>query len=129
MAARSFAILVLLGMAVETAWPQAGGKKEPAIAEGQVVNAATGEPIVRARVTIRPKVQSANPEDMPGGFTMETDDQGTFHFEKLEAGNSNISVTKAGYLHASYGANRPNGPGVPVELPSGQTVSKLDVTM
>ncbi|MFZ0590994.1 MAG: carboxypeptidase-like regulatory domain-containing protein, partial [Bryobacteraceae bacterium] len=126
---RSFAILLVASLALESAQTQAGGKKEPAIAEGQVVSAETGEPVVRARVTIRPKVQSTNPEDAPGGFTMQTDDSGTYHFEKLEPGKYEIFVTKAGYLRANYGAKRVNGPGLPIELQSGQTSGKLDVKL
>ncbi|MGA8596843.1 MAG: carboxypeptidase-like regulatory domain-containing protein [Bryobacteraceae bacterium] len=126
---RSFAILLVASLALESAQTQAGGKKEPAIAEGQVVSAATGEPVVRAQVTIKPKVQSSDWQDAPGGFAMRTDDGGTFHFEKLEPGKYEISVVKAGYLGAKYGAKRANGPGVPVELQAGQTTSKLDIRM
>ncbi len=126
---RSFAILLLASLALESAQTQAGGKKEPAIAEGQVVSAETGEPVVRARVTIHPKIQSTNPEDAPGGFTMQTDDSGTYHFEKLEPGKYEVFVTKAGYLRANYGAKRVNGPGLPIELQSGQAASKLDVKL
>jgi hypothetical protein len=126
---RVFAILLLAGLALESAQPQAGGKKETAIAEGQVVSAATGEPIVRARVTITPKVESPASDEGPRGFTMPTDDAGTFHFEKLEPGKYDILITKSGFLEAKYGAKRANGPGVPVELQAGQTASKLDVKM
>lgn len=126
---RSFAILLLAAMAVESAPPQAGGKKEPAIAEGQVVSAETGEPIVRARVTITPDTHSPGSDEGPRGFTMQTDDAGTFHFEKLEPGKYEILATKGGLLAAKYGAKRANGPGVPVELQAGQTTSKLEVKM
>ena len=132
---RVFFILWLVAGLVRPAHSQAqpqsqqGDKQEPAIAEGRVASASTGEPVVRARVTIRPKVDAVNTENAPGGFSMETDDGGTFHFEKLDPGKYDITVTKAGYLQAQYGAKRVNGPGIPVTLTPGQTTSKLDIKL
>jgi hypothetical protein len=60
---------------------------------------------------------------------METDDSGSYHFEKLEPGRYQINVNKAGFLRASYGAKRVSGPGIPVTLTAGQTASKLDVKL
>lgn len=120
----------LLASARSQALPRPQGDKlEPAIAEGQVISASTGEPVVRARVTLRPTTETPNAENAPGGFTMETDEQGTFHFEKLEPGKYDLSVTKTGYLRASYGAKRAKGPGIPILLTSGQTTGKLDVKL
>jgi hypothetical protein len=131
---RVFVILGLMGLLLRAAQsqvpqPQASARQEPAIAEGKVLNAATGEPVVHARVVIRPRMDAPNPENAPAGFSMETDDSGSYHFEKLEPGKYQIAVNKAGFLRASYGAKRVSGPGIPVTLTAGQTTSKLDVKL
>jgi hypothetical protein len=131
---RVFVILGLIGLISPAAQsqapqPQGAAKEEPAIAEGKVLNAASGEPVVHARVVLRPKLDVPNPENAPAGFSMETDDSGSYHFEKLEPGRYQINVNKAGFLRASYGAKRVSGPGIPVTLTAGQTASKLDVKL
>lgn len=132
---RGFVILGLMGLLLPAAWsqvsPQAQGaaRQEPAVAEGKVFNAATGEPVIHARVVIRPKLDAPNPENAPSGFSMETDGSGSYHFEKLEPGKYQINVNKAGFLRASYGAKRVSGPGIPVTLTAGQATSKLDVKL
>src|SRR6185312_2061655 len=131
---RIFIILGLMGLLSPAARSQApaqqgAARQAPAIAEGKVFNAATGEPVVHARVVLRPRLDVSNPENAPAGFSMETDDSGTYHFEKLEPGKYQINVSKAGFLRASYGAKRVSGPGIPVTLAAGQTTSKLDVKL
>src|SRR5207253_4629144 len=64
---------------------------------GRVVDAATGEPIPRARVAIRVLVNGAE----PSGVTLLTDATGGFRVSNLPDGNCQLSGEKAGYLGAS----------------------------
>jgi hypothetical protein len=64
---------------------------------GRVVNAATGEPIPRARVAIHVLVNGAE----PNGVTLLSDATGAFRVSNLPDGNLQLSCEKAGYLSAS----------------------------
>ena len=115
---------------------------------GTVVAADTGRPIRRATVRLVPAGGSTSPPGlarMPAGppVTIEassvrggtaapvqvTDDEGAFRFASLPAGDYLLSVSKAGYLPASYGQKRPGSatPGTPISLASGQRLSKLSL--
>jgi protocatechuate 3,4-dioxygenase beta subunit len=129
---RLSAVLLVLNAIVQA--QQAGSqgpqsKTEKATLEGRVVSGATGEPIVRAMVVVRPRVQSNDPENQPAGFEMETDEGGTFHFEKLDPGKYDLTARKSGYLRTNYGARRVNGPGIPIDLQPGQTLSDIAIKM
>jgi protocatechuate 3,4-dioxygenase beta subunit len=103
--------------------------QEPAIAEGQVVSIATGQPIPHATITLRPLSVSSNPENASGGYAMDSDDAGTFHFEKLAPGKYDLLAKKVGFLNTNYGARRANGPGIPIVLDAGKTSTKLEIKM
>ncbi len=64
---------------------------------GRVVDAATGEPIPRARVAIHVLVNGAE----PNGVTLLTDATGAFRVSNLPDGNCQLSGEKTGYLGAS----------------------------
>jgi hypothetical protein len=64
---------------------------------GRVIDAATGEPIPRARVAIHVLVNGAE----PNGVTLLTDATGGFRVSNLPDGNCQLSGEKAGYLGTS----------------------------
>src|SRR5260221_1477428 len=64
---------------------------------GRVVDAATGEPIPRARVAIHVLVNGAE----PNGVTLLTDAIGGFRVSNLPDGNCQLSGEKAEYLGTS----------------------------
>ncbi len=70
-------------------------------------------PVRHARVTLG----SSEPAI---GLTTISGDDGQFRFERLPAGRFSISVVKAGWLPIAYGAKRPQGPGTPVPLGTGE---------
>src|ERR1700761_4531955 len=89
---------------------QSNDQKKYALAEGKVTNSATGEPIVRALVTIEPVPQKPrDPDHDDPGFAMETDDMGVFRFARVPSGKYNLNVDKPGFLRTNYGAHRPGG--------------------
>jgi protocatechuate 3,4-dioxygenase beta subunit len=59
-----------------------------------------------------------------GGSTVSratmTDAQGQFSFQKLPAGQYNLSVSRNQFLPTSYGQKRPGGQGTPFQLADGQ---------
>ena len=115
---------------------------------GTVVSADTGRPVRRATVRLGNSVvgspsvigrldllQQALPaaaRPVPGGpMVQTTDDQGTFRFRQLPAGEYTLSVSKPGYLNAAYGQKRPGSgaPGTAISLVSGQRLERLSVTI
>jgi hypothetical protein len=108
-------------------WPANAQQREFSIVEGKVVSAATGEPIPRALVALRPPAPSG--ENGPGGYAMETDESGMFHFEKIEPGPYDLSARKPGYLTTNFGARKANGLGATIELAAGEMLTELTLKM
>lgn len=64
-----------------------------------------------------------------GGEVTLTDDSGRFSFGKLQAGSYFVIATKDGFLPAAYGAKRPAGPGIGVDVRDGQRVTDVRLAM
>jgi hypothetical protein len=60
-----------------------------------------------------------------GGGVTSTDSEGRFEIKDLAAGRYMLMVNKAGYVQASYGQQRPNEPGTPIDLGEGQIAEKI----
>lgn len=104
-------ILCLLAIAVWTA-PAQEGIPATASISGVVVNAATGEPVSRAHVSIVPAPdQRGGSARLRGGMStgvtapvqapaaaLLTTDAGEFHFRNLEPGQYMLQVRKAGFF-------------------------------
>jgi hypothetical protein len=73
-----------------------------------VTDETTPHPIRRAVVTVS--------GDLPSARSAITDDEGRFTFGGLPAGRFTVTVKKAAYLAAAYGATRPGRPGTPIAL-------------
>src|ERR1700761_4371965 len=108
---RFIALASLLFVPASLVSPQSNDQKKYAVAEGKVTNSATGEPIVRALVTIEPVLQKPrDPDNDDPGLATETDDMGVFHFARVPSGKYDLNVDKLGFLRTNYGAHRPGGP-------------------
>jgi protocatechuate 3,4-dioxygenase beta subunit len=119
------------------------------VIRGRVVAADTGSAIRRANVSLIPTVaaplgtvttalMNGAPVQMGSvsGIrprTATTDSQGAFEFTGLPAGTYRLTASAnqyyAAYLGMTYGAKRPNGPGIqdfgqPIELTTGQVFDK-----
>ena len=85
---------------------------------GSVIVAGTGAPARRARVSL-----SGN--ELRGGRSFTTDDQGRFAFTDLPAGRFTVSASKLGHVTATFGQRQPGSgrPGTPIQLGEGQHVT------
>jgi protocatechuate 3,4-dioxygenase beta subunit len=92
--------------------------KGSGILRGYVRAAGTGAPVRRAQV------RAMSQEGRGGGVT-STDSEGRFEIKDLAAGRYMLMVNKAGYVQASYGQQRPNEPGTPIDLGEGQIAEKI----
>ena len=76
---------------------QATTPEEPASIGGVVLSDATGQPLRRAQVELRP-AEAAN-----GGLVQTTDDSGEFAFPKVTPGRYRITVLRDGYIRQMAG--------------------------
>lgn len=92
---------------------------------GQVLSAATGEPLRKASVTLsRLDAQQSAPR------VKEVDASGGFLFEELEAGRYYLSASRNGYTTQTYGAKRPGGrTGNPITLAARQEMKDLRISL
>ncbi len=97
-------------------WQSSPEPPKPAVVAGRVVSATTGEPLARARVSLR----------QAGGsqvaFLTTTDAQGDFRFEGVPPGSYVPAAEKPGYLRQNLGA-RPSAAGGSVSVAPGQQIS------
>lgn len=89
----------------------------PAQIRGRVLNAATGEPVKRANVTLTPLTAASGP---PRPFTTITDADGRFVMVELAPGVYNLAADKAGFVRIA--SNR-----LPAPLSLGAGEEKKDV--
>jgi protocatechuate 3,4-dioxygenase beta subunit len=98
--------------------------------EGQVVNAATGEPLRKATVMLR---SSDGRRSSTYGGT--TDAGGNFTLKDLEKGSYRLSVERTGFVRSEYGgrgssgAGRGPGGGAAITLDAGQKITGLVMKM
>jgi hypothetical protein len=124
---RSLPILCLLlftsfspsGQSAQTSTTTAASKKENAIVAGNVLRLDTGEPLKKARVTLR-----SHPGEEFSVFT-PTDEQGRFLFENIPPGSYDLGVSRNGYVDAEYGQKKPGAAGAILTLAPGQSMTDL----
>ena len=92
---------------------------------GTVVAIDSGRPVRRAHVSLTGIGDSAGSV----GFSVTTDDLGTFSFADLPAGLFTLAASKPGYLDTVYGQKRPGigRPGTPIQLADGQRLEQLSL--
>src|ERR1035441_5384532 len=104
--------------------------EDPCSISGQVTNAATGEPVRRALVSLR------RIDGSPGvtmtiqvGNTVTTDAAGRFAMTGIAPGKYRLSAERNGFLVAQYGARGPGKAGTLLTLEAGQNSSDLTMRM
>ena len=102
----------------------------PAVIEGLVLQAASGEPIAKAQVTLTRVVSNPTailttppPAPIPQIPPILTDAAGKFSFANLEPGSYRVIAGKNGFVRMNYGERFSGGPGTIVNVPSGQTLN------
>ena len=115
---------------------------------GSVVRATTGEPIVRATITLThvsgpgnglaprgganaggpaagARGRGGQPQQQSLNVTATTDDQGRFQFKDLEAGSYRIVAARNGFARQEYGQRSFNRPGTVLNVGAGQTINDV----
>ena len=77
---------------------------------------ASPRPLRRAIVTI-------SGDKLPVARSVITDDNGRYTIQSLPAGRITVTASKRGYVNGSFGARRAGGPGTPMELRAGESVT------
>ncbi|HEV3196284.1 MAG TPA: carboxypeptidase-like regulatory domain-containing protein [Bryobacteraceae bacterium] len=97
---------------------------EPCRVEGSVVNAVTGQPVRKARLTLMP----AKGGEPIGGAT---DAQGKYALANVAPGMYRLQVSHDGYVAQNYGAKKPgeDQKGDPLDLAPGSVKTKVDLHM
>ncbi len=110
--------------------PTAAVPPSTAFILGQVVDAATNEPIPAATVTLSAVGGTAVPRPLSGPLpTVLTEAQGRFLFHTLSKGAYSIPGSAPGYLDGAYGASQPDASGQPFVLDDGQRVGDVQVRL
>jgi 5-hydroxyisourate hydrolase-like protein (transthyretin family) len=108
-----------LARSPQTSTTTPASEKESATVAGHVLRLDTGEPLKKARVTLR-----SHPGEEFSVFTL-TDEQGRFLFEDTPPGSYDLEVSRDGYVDANYGQKRIGAPGAILTLTSGQRMNDL----
>jgi hypothetical protein len=101
-------------------------KPEPAgtaVIRGRIVDAASGDPVRKARV------RASNPTVLPNGRAATTDATGRYELKTLPAGQYTVSAGKPNYVAISYGETRPFDSGKLIDVAEGQTVDRIDLKL
>jgi uncharacterized surface anchored protein len=88
--------------------------------EGTVINASTGEPLKKARLTLR---GMGGPNGTPSGAT--TDNAGHFLIDDLDPGEYNFSASRNGFVSARYSADGDSKRPTSITLTNGQKMSQV----
>lgn len=115
------------GVAMPPGSPVAESKPEDRCAvEGKVVNAATGEPLRKANLTMRRADVAMNTTGIPTSYTTSTDDGGQFSMKDIEPGRYRLMVDRTGFVRSEYGARGPTRQGATLMLAPKQKLSGID---
>jgi protocatechuate 3,4-dioxygenase beta subunit len=120
--------------------PQSGPQNGKGTISGAVTRVATGTPILRATVTLTRINAPVNPLG-PGGqapapppqvqmqqplnITVQTDAEGKFQFNDVDAGSYRLSAARNGYARQEYGQRALNRPGTILNLRAGQQLTDV----
>ena len=122
--------LVFLFFQAGQAPTQQQSQNLPAVVEGLVLQAGSGEPIAKAQVTLTRVVSNPTalpatppPAPIPQIPPVLTDAAGKFSFANLEPGSYRVIAGKNGFVRMNYGERFSGGPGTIVNVPSGQTLN------
>lgn len=88
--------------------------------EGTVVNATTGEPVKRARLTLQPV---GGPRTLP--FATTTDSGGHFLIDEVDAGRYELTAIRSGYVTQSYSPHGNSKQSAAIALESGQKLKEI----
>lgn len=117
-------VSVLFLVAAIAASAQSPNTTPKATIEGQVVNAATGEPVRKAQVTLRGGNARGR---IP--YAASADPSGHFVFESVEPGTYRIFAGRTGFVTGEYGQRDANRAGTAVTLTAGQSLKSVAIKL
>lgn len=94
--------------------------------EGQVSNVATGAPVKKAELRLQRVNLNPNTGSMQTSYSTTADAGGKFAMKDIEPGKYRLSVSRNGFVNASYGARGPNRPGTTLSLDPGQHLKEVN---
>ena len=132
-----YILLMSLGLAA----PLSSGQTQPAVKpgdlctlDGRVLDAATGEPVKKASITLTPSNakqagSAAAGATLPQQFGTTTDSSGRFAMKDVDPGAYRLQVARNGYVSGEYGARGPSKSGTVLTLSPGQQAKDLTVKL
>src|ERR1019366_5947793 len=99
--------------------------EDPCSIGGQVTNAATGEPVRRALVSLRRIDMSPGVTNIQVSQTVSTDGAGRFAMAGIAPGKYRLSAERNGFIVTQYGSRGPGKAGTLLTLEPGQNSSAL----
>jgi len=93
--------------------------------QGQVFNAATGEPLKKATLNLQRTDLTPDMMSMPATYSTTSDASGKFGMKDLEPGKYRLTVTRNGFVSTTYGARGLNRPGATLSLTRGQQLKDV----
>jgi carboxypeptidase family protein len=128
------AICLLVALQLQPQQPKpADQAATPATAtlRGHVFAADSSQPLRRAQVRLT-QVDAPIGGAAPAARVSKlatTDGDGKYEFTDLPAGRYNITASKSSYVQVSWGQQRTDEPGKPLQILAGQTVERVDLTL
>lgn len=95
--------------------------------EGVVRQADTGEPLKKTLLTAMTASPRGNGPMNP--VTASSDAEGRFRLTNIEPGQYRLVAERAGYVRMEHGARRPNQPGTPLTLKSGDELKNVEIKL
>jgi protocatechuate 3,4-dioxygenase beta subunit len=112
---------------------------KPAILQGRILNAKTGEPVRKANVTLRPSgvsgsgggtIGSISASGSPAApYAATTDAEGKFHIENVEPATYHLMVERQGFVRQEYGSRSRSRMGTPITLSPGQEMNAIELKL
>jgi protocatechuate 3,4-dioxygenase beta subunit len=94
--------------------------------EGQVTSVATGAPVKKAELRLQRVDLNPNTGSMQTSYSTTADAAGKFAMKDIEPGKYRLSVSRNGFVNASYGARGPNRLGATISLDAGQHLKEVN---
>jgi len=116
----------LLLSALSYALAQSADPSRKAVLTGQVLNAATGEPVKKSHMVLSKADAGDTNQGSTPSLMVNTDAEGRFTFDAVEPGSYRLAVQRNGFVPTEYGALGADRPGTVFVLASEQ---KLDLTI
>ena len=93
--------------------------------EGAVVRSGSGEPLIRAQVTLTRVLERSTPSPPSPIPAVMTERDGKFLFKELDPGPYRLRVASGGYAAQEYGQKTPQSSGTVITLMPGQQMKDL----